>query len=555
MLQARFTDTLAVTEKKWSELMDEAQKGLADNANVLTGSYINQKYFRISEEAERESPLHVKNRVIHETFDSERDRIDGNKNEVESEIIGKRKVIEGKIISNVGHRDTVVVLNHELKTAAEDSKITNTLADEGGKEYISKCDNQSVGESNAKSVEGYKRNTVSKNDRSSVNDQIGDKNSSSVDAKVVIKETHKILHSEEKDSHDDDLSLYSERTATILEEDDDEVIDTSKPPTQPGRKAEMIRHRCENLVGDVVKSHKDWIKSFVMITVVDANSYILYAPMYILYALEAYPEYYVAIYVNGHIHRRIWEIMIQIPHDRWCLKEYHENNTKLSSTPSLSRFLLVDSFIRQFRYAYFGDVDIAIIRAPEGKSSLLKGHRSHARLMALPYSNVRRTIRNPKCTEPEAFWRGHKIACNRMTGLHFIDVKAWYVSRSDIEIEEANQFIATSNKYSNVMTDLMKAAEFSLTGIYIDKLMRVEGPHRANFLKKFRKHLKDNKLSVPEHFKNVGGFACSTDGKGKAQQGNREGLSVTKLEYMKQESKKRMSELKKKVKSNIRNAF
>ncbi|KNC72297.1 hypothetical protein SARC_15152 [Sphaeroforma arctica JP610] len=88
--------------------------------------------------------------------------------------------------------------------------------------------------------------------------------------------------------------------------------------------------------------------------------------------------------------------MRDVPYDRWCLQEHHEETTALSKAPAVSRFLLVDEFLQQFKYAYFGDVDIAWIKDEE-KRPPLQSHKSHARRMGVPYSNVQRTIRQAIC--------------------------------------------------------------------------------------------------------------------------------------------------------------
>ncbi|KNC84708.1 hypothetical protein SARC_03082 [Sphaeroforma arctica JP610] len=222
--------------------------------------------------------------------------------------------------------------------------------------------------------------------------------------------------------------------------------------------ANRRQHMCQKLVSKVVKTDSEWQRSLVLSAVVDADNYIYYVPMYVLYALEAYPSYFVAIYVNGRISERLWRLMKQLPNQRWCMEENHERGTRLKSVPSLSRFLLADDFIKQFRYAYFGDIDIAILPPNKDEPSLLDGHLDHMKEMSLPYSNVRRQVNKPLCKKDESKWRKHRVACNRITGLHFIETGPWFKATG-----------ATIKEYRGTIKKIGSAD-------FCGKVMRVEDP-------------------------------------------------------------------------------
>jgi len=75
----------------------------------------------------------------------------------------------------------------------------------------------------------------------------------------------------------------------------------------------------------------------------------------------------------------------------------------------LLRFLIEGSFFENYKYVYFGDVDILILKE---KESLFNLHKKQILKNKIPFSNKVR--------------KNGKLLSNRLTGLHFVEVKPYF---------------------------------------------------------------------------------------------------------------------------------
>jgi hypothetical protein len=162
------------------------------------------------------------------------------------------------------------------------------------------------------------------------------------------------------------------------------------------------------------------VKSNLCFSTFVFGTYQKYIPYYIYSIARTYPEAYVKIIVDGFISPHITQVLeilkkqqinrfeiVEIADNGY--EEYKDYNIR-GGGKKLLRWLFSYSFFKDFDYVYFGDVDILIL--PE-KTPLIDFHISQSNQFGLPFSNKVRTDDENRPT-------------NRLTGLHFIDVKNYY---------------------------------------------------------------------------------------------------------------------------------
>jgi hypothetical protein len=155
---------------------------------------------------------------------------------------------------------------------------------------------------------------------------------------------------------------------------------------------------------------KDLSKDLVFVFFVFGR-YARYVPYCIYGILKSYPDAFVKVFISGDIsdaHRKALDI---IPSSRYEIKERYFNGININGSrmikgsPMALRWLIPFDELKDFKYAYIGDVDMLIAKE---KPSLANAHVNHMRRLGVPFSNA---------------LRGDK---KRLTGLHFIDVKSYY---------------------------------------------------------------------------------------------------------------------------------
>eukprot|EP01134_Creolimax_fragrantissima_P006540 CFRG6540T1 len=184
--------------------------------------------------------------------------------------------------------------------------------------------------------------------------------------------------------------------------------------------AKQQRNRNKGKCSGIVKGSTE----LVIATYVSGYQYQHYICLYIWFALLAYPDAYVAVYLENTITPIVSKNLDSLYMDRWCVEEQYKTDLSRSGHPSLMRFFLNSVFLNQFKYQYVGDVDIFILRETP---SLVEQHVQHMGQIGLPYSNVDRyVLKTPdKLAKQGAISYCSLPDCHRMTGLHFFETKPY----------------------------------------------------------------------------------------------------------------------------------
>jgi len=182
--------------------------------------------------------------------------------------------------------------------------------------------------------------------------------------------------------------------------------------------------------------------------------YTQYIPFYIYFINRAYPEADILIYKSDGVVD--YEQLTVLEARNYIIVE------NMSGIPAACyRWLISDKFIKNYKYAYVGDVHIAIAKEPE---SLFN---QHIRNMGdLPYSNLKRS-KGP-----------------RLTGLHFIETDP-YFRAVDPVISRVELGDVTDPGYNEEL--LYQIVKDSGLGIHPGNFRPHHGLHLGIFRKKYEK--------------------------------------------------------------------
>jgi len=139
------------------------------------------------------------------------------------------------------------------------------------------------------------------------------------------------------------------------------------------------------------------------VVVVDNSWYIGFIPFYIYFALRAYPDAQVFIYLRGKLDNEIRkQTEVLSPKGQWTIFENYKIDypNNVFTTKAL-RWTILHDTNKMSKNIYIGDIDIMFSIE---EFSLFEQHLIHCLAMGLPYSNI---IRGK---------------FQRLTGLHFIKV-------------------------------------------------------------------------------------------------------------------------------------
>ena len=144
--------------------------------------------------------------------------------------------------------------------------------------------------------------------------------------------------------------------------------------------------------------------------VVVNKAYRGYVPLYVYFALRAYPESFVRVYYLDNEDGLGEDVSRLVNSPNWSIEcSYKMDYPRHADELKTLRWVLYDDVIKGFDTVYIGDVDIPLSIETPG---LIDEHLRHCDFLGLPYSNV---------------WRmtgGQKQ--NRASGLHFIKVKEYF---------------------------------------------------------------------------------------------------------------------------------
>jgi hypothetical protein len=127
------------------------------------------------------------------------------------------------------------------------------------------------------------------------------------------------------------------------------------------------------------------MKELCLVAVVD-EGYQEYIPLFVYFALSAYPSYEILIYLDGTLHPQVADCLHAIRDmGRFEVRplSYRWVSGDAQSFKSL-RWLLYDEEFTRYEALYIGDIDVLI--TPE-EPSLGARRVGHSRAIGLPYSN------------------------------------------------------------------------------------------------------------------------------------------------------------------------
>lgn len=251
-------------------------------------------------------------------------------------------------------------------------------------------------------------------------------------------------------------------------------------------------------------------KQCLLTTYVAGIKYQAYIPMLVYSCHKAYPEYDVMIFLHEDLAPQIRESLINAGlYDNVVIKEnvYREECANMTSLQAKScRWILWDDIFLNYDYLYIIDVDIFYIREP------LALHLQHSKRMeetGLPFDNMRRyatlnrsvrgilkRIKTSGLHKIIRFLFEKDIREEKLSGLHFVDVKKYYTKNNInyFELVKNKLFrhyyfpeIMTSNNevlLANMMKEL--GCNLSVLGVQTDSVTSL--PFDDIYRSEFRPH-------------------------------------------------------------------
>lgn len=177
------------------------------------------------------------------------------------------------------------------------------------------------------------------------------------------------------------------------------------------------------------------------------GSYERFIPFYIYSINKTYPESDIVIFYQGELSEPILKVIKNYPkvilHDNFYADKLQFKNYKMRGGGgglSLLRFLISEQYFKDYDYAYFGDIDIMILKESE---SLFDFHLEQAKHSKVPFSNKVRLF-------PEGG------LSKRLTGLHFVEVKPYFEKIEPI----INRVLSDENYRGQFLEGIKRDEEF-----------------------------------------------------------------------------------------------
>ncbi len=199
-------------------------------------------------------------------------------------------------------------------------------------------------------------------------------------------------------------------------------------------------------------------------TVVTGAFYQEFIP-FLLYSCNfSYPQYDMVIFVYGKLCDRVRNMVEMLNLKNVSIIEYSNQNIKRRNrfVHKCLRWVLWTDKFNEYDYLYVVDVDILYVKEP------LPIHVQHLRHMQntdLSYDNLRRIttvnpssivqvvsrIRRAGFRSLKYFLRERKVE-NRVSGLHFVDVKKYYSILSPDALKKYERMLETGEVFDHVMS-------------------------------------------------------------------------------------------------------
>lgn len=133
-----------------------------------------------------------------------------------------------------------------------------------------------------------------------------------------------------------------------------------------------------------------------VLTYVFGENYQSFIPTYVYSVWKAYPEYDTMIYTKGSLPEKV-ESQLAMLRENGCnnfsiLPAVEDVGLSKSALKNIHvkmalRWLVLPRFLRQYKAAYIGDIDLFICREEPG---IFEQHEAHCQFMNTPYSNFAR---------------------------------------------------------------------------------------------------------------------------------------------------------------------
>lgn len=187
-----------------------------------------------------------------------------------------------------------------------------------------------------------------------------------------------------------------------------------------------------------------------------------FVPIYIASILRSYPDSYVRAFVHGELQQDLLDHLRSQISDRFEIHAAAPLQVRRWEHRMATRWFLPRGSFAGFRYGYIGDVDILVLREPEG---ITAPHADHAQFLGVPYSNIVRA-------------KG-----KRLTGLHFIEVEPYYERMAAVldRCRDDEPFCSRNNE--TVLYDMVQEG----IGLPLERMQqRPYRPHHGIHLGLFR---------------------------------------------------------------------
>ncbi|HUT64423.1 MAG TPA: hypothetical protein VMZ04_10765 [Anaerolineae bacterium] len=168
--------------------------------------------------------------------------------------------------------------------------------------------------------------------------------------------------------------------------------------------------------------------SLCITTVVSADDYQTYIPIFIYTVKRAYPEYYVKIFLRGKLNALIRGVLEDMKKLKYCdpgwevLEKRFMNFPKRTSICNTLRHLLPEEEFKRFDYLYITDIDFIVFRH---SPTLLEYLSSRIKKTKQPYAAARGPYQYPRRYEiNRTGWKGNFTRIS--DGMLMLKIPEWF---------------------------------------------------------------------------------------------------------------------------------
>jgi hypothetical protein len=289
-----------------------------------------------------------------------------------------------------------------------------------------------------------------------------------------------------------------------------------------------------------------------VMTYVFGENYQTFIPLYVYSVWKAYPEYDTVIYTKGKLPPKVDEQLALLRGN--CCTNFTilqapdigglSHKAKKSDVVDMAmRWLILPDFLKKYKAAYIGDIDLFICGE---EPSLFDQHEAHCRYMGMPYSNYARFFypqNSMRLLVKRTRDYGLKSALHRLknlpatiprlSGLHYFQVKGCYdrvkSAIPDMVIEINDIFDGKHDRLNLACLD----NEWVLYRLYERAgLPRIE-PKKLAAMELMSRRNPESEIFRPHHGLHIGIWRNYSDGKFAKQENQYLAQSSAYIEYYK----------------------